>query len=168
MPLQTRTAPALRLVHAERPLPATALRAVNTAEAAPVRAGHCDARAVAEENSLAAGLSALDPRWIFAVQVERAVQGGRAGLVGPEARRRLLATAEKLELRPFDANLIIAIVQDAARSRQDPLGRDVEQRLRLVKPPESARTAQTPAGIGASVLLAVALVAIALAWLTHA
>lgn len=38
-------------------------------------------------------------------------------------------------LREFDANLIIAIVQDAARTTGAPLARDVADRLRYVRGP---------------------------------
>lgn len=91
---------------------------------------------VRAENASAAAvsLSALDPRWILAVQVSREVQGGRAAVLTPEARRRLLSTGRRLGLRTFDSNLVIAMVQDGARSGDDPLGRDVIARLRLVNP----------------------------------
>lgn len=57
-----------------------------------------------------------DARWVFAVRVKREMQGGRAAIIAPESRRRLLGLANRLGLRDFDANLIIAIVQDDART----------------------------------------------------
>ncbi|HEX8876209.1 MAG TPA: hypothetical protein VF777_05630 [Phycisphaerales bacterium] len=57
-----------------------------------------------------------DARWVFAVRVRREVQGGHAAIVTPESRKRLLRLANRLGLRDFDANLVIAIVQDDART----------------------------------------------------
>lgn len=56
-----------------------------------------------------------DARWVFAVRVKREVQGGRAAIIAPESRKRLLRLANRLGLRDFDANLVIAIVQDDCR-----------------------------------------------------
>lgn len=57
-----------------------------------------------------------DARWVFAVRVRREVQGGHAAIVTPDSRKRLLRLANRLGLRDFDANLVIAIVQDDART----------------------------------------------------
>lgn len=92
-----------------------------------------DARRVTFANLNAARMSALDARWILAVQVERALQGGRAAIITPDARERLLILAERTGLRAFDANLVIAVVQDAAREGEDPLGPLAVDRLRLVR-----------------------------------
>jgi hypothetical protein len=73
-----------------------------------------DSRAVARENRSAA-LAADDVRMAFAASAARAIEGGRAAILRPEARRALLASAVRAGLRPFDAHLIIAVVQDAAR-----------------------------------------------------
>lgn len=91
------------------------------------------ARSVAIENLSAARMSALDARWIVAVQVERALEGGKAAILPPEGRTRLMALAERVGLRPFDASLVIAVVQDAARAGEDPLGPLAVDRLRLVR-----------------------------------
>ncbi len=89
-------------------------------------------RSVARENEAAASLSALDPRWVLAVQAYREIQGGRAAILTPEGRRRLLLVGNRLGLRQFDTNLVIAIVQDGARAGEDPLGTNAVGRLRLV------------------------------------
>lgn len=115
------------------------------AEADILPAAHerdAEAAAVAQANVLranldAARLSALDARWILAVQVDRALTGGKAAMLAPDARDRLLALGERVGLRPFDVSLVIAIVQDAARAGEDPLGRFAEDRLRLVRPAEA-------------------------------
>lgn len=87
---------------------------------------------VARANQESVALSALDPRWILAVAASREVQSGRAAVLTPESRRRLVSTGSRLGLRAFDANLVIAIVQDAARTGADPLAGDVVARLQLV------------------------------------
>jgi hypothetical protein len=84
-----------------------------------------DARRVARtevehENISAAGNDALlhallGPRQCFAHEVEHALQGGRAAIVTPDARDALVVRARGLGLREFDAHLIIATVQEAAR-----------------------------------------------------
>lgn len=90
------------------------------------------AQRIARENHDAASLSALDPRWVLAVQVSRELQGGRAAVIAPESRRRLLLVGNRLGLRDFDSNLVIAIVQDGARVGDDPLGPTAAARLRWV------------------------------------
>ncbi len=57
----------------------------------------------------------LGPRQAFAGEVEATLQGGRAAILTPESRDSLLRTAQRLGLRTFDAHLVIATVQDAAR-----------------------------------------------------
>lgn len=82
-------------------------------------------------------LAPTDPRWVFAVRVAYSLEGGRAAILRPAERRHLSRLARYLALRPFDANLIIAIVQDAARSSDYTsarvrLGPEVAQRLALL------------------------------------
>ncbi len=124
--------PALRLVNggefADAPL--------GIADHAPLPS---DARRVASENRRAAMIGATDTRWVFAVQVARDIDGGRAAVLTPEKRRRLLGIADGLGLRVFDANLVIAIVQDGARSGEGTLSDEVEARLTLVRPSDADR-----------------------------
>ncbi len=56
-----------------------------------------------------------DPRIVFAAAVAACMEGGKAALLRVEHRNKLHKSARRLGLRVFDANLIIAIVQDAAR-----------------------------------------------------
>lgn len=70
---------------------------------------------VARENHVAAMLSPFDARMIFAEQVARRLEGGGAAILRPQVREGLVAQAHRLGMRTFDANLVIAIVQDAAR-----------------------------------------------------
>jgi hypothetical protein len=53
-----------------------------------------------------------DARWRVAEETQRAMQGA---VLAFEDRRRILALANKLGIRAFDANLIVALVQDRAR-----------------------------------------------------
>lgn len=73
------------------------------------------AERVAYENACAAMLQPADARWIFALRVSHALEGGKAALLTPPKRRELIAAAVGAGLREFDANLVIAVVQDAAR-----------------------------------------------------
>ena len=58
-----------------------------------------------------------DARWRLATETQRALQGA---VLAYEDRRQLLALANRLGIRAFDANLILAVVQDRAR-RGEPL-----------------------------------------------
>lgn len=87
-------------------------------------------RAIARENRSAAGLSATDARWVLAVRTAQSLE--RGGMLMPERRRRLLAEGQRLGLRDFDTSLIIAIVQDGARTGEG-LGQNVADRVGLVR-----------------------------------
>ncbi|MBA4119209.1 MAG: hypothetical protein C0513_00670 [Isosphaera sp.] len=72
-------------------------------------------RAVATENILSRGLSADDARWILAARAGEQLQGGSVAALPAESRRGLMHAAHALGMRPFEAGLVIAVVQDAAR-----------------------------------------------------
>lgn len=101
-----------------------------------------DLLAVASENT-SASLSALDPRWALAVRANSLLQGGRAAILPPESRRLLVSLGSDLRLRTFDSNLIIAIVQDAARAGRDPLGPEAKSRLTMIPPPAEAASSSS-------------------------
>lgn len=91
------------------------------------------AKQVGAENRRAAAMTNSDARRIMAQRVAECLDGGRAGILVPERRRALISTAERLGLRRFDANLIIAIVQD--RFRRGLLGASgaaMDDRLELI------------------------------------
>lgn len=72
-------------------------------------------RNVALENRLAAETPQLThehPQWLFAGHVLNALDGT---ILPPQRRRVLLEKARQLGVRDFDANLVIAVVQDRAR-----------------------------------------------------
>ncbi len=60
----------------------------------------------------AASMQPDDPRWVLAVRTRELMQGA---LLAPEHRSNLLRLGRILGLTPFEANLVIAIVQDQAR-----------------------------------------------------
>jgi hypothetical protein len=125
---------------------------------------------IARENAAAASLAALDPRWVLAVQVSRELQGGRAAVLTPEGRRRLLLVGNRLGLRAFDSNLVIAIVQDGARAGEDPLGSNAQGRMRLVGREQELADARPGPGWGmvAAVALIAGIIGAAIAvWLLH-
>lgn len=71
---------------------------------------------IAAENRRAAAnpdIKPTDPRWVLAVRAYSQLQGST---LTPQRRQKVLRTAEQLGVRPFDANVIIAIVQDHART----------------------------------------------------
>lgn len=61
-------------------------------------------------------LEATDPRWVMAVRVRESLQGA---CLTAGARRRVIHLGRALGLTDFDCNVIIAIVQDAARRGED-------------------------------------------------
>lgn len=93
---------------------------------------------VATENRRAATnpeLRPTDPRWVLAARAYSQLQGTT---LTPERRRRVLKIANQLGVRPFDASVIIAIVQDHART-----GRalsDAGPTLQLLHEPNSTQS----------------------------
>lgn len=114
----------------------------------------------------ARSVGATDPRWVVAARAAAQLQGGQAAILAPDQRRRLVAMAEHLGLRAFDAGLIIAIVQDAVRCGLDPLGATSEGSLSLVRDVAPDRDGGRAAGLMlASVCLGAVLFCGLLAWM---
>jgi hypothetical protein len=67
------------------------------------------------ENHAARHLTVDDLRDVFSARVVNALDGGRAAILRPQVRRDLVAAAVDMGMRPFEANLVIALVQDSAR-----------------------------------------------------
>lgn len=94
---------------------------------------------IRRENQSAALLTEHDARRIMALRVAEQIEGGRAALITPEKRARLMTIARALGLRPFDASLIIAIVQDGARRGEHTDDTRAQSRLSLIPaPPKNA------------------------------
>lgn len=124
---------------------------------------------IASENHAAAGLTAGDARSIFALRVNELLDGGRAAILTPENRRKLIDLGSRMGLRAFDANLVIAIVQDSAR-RGEPIDTDeTAKRLRLIPAPP-VRMMERPwdyAGpVVAAIAIALGMVLALIAWIT--
>jgi hypothetical protein len=94
-------------------------------------------RRVALENRLAAGTRDLDhrdPCWQLASEVSIALDGD---VLAPNARRHLIDRAGRLGVRAFDANLLIALVQDRARRGEEI--HDCPSPLRLIRTADASQ-----------------------------
>ncbi|MCA9310779.1 MAG: hypothetical protein KDA21_06205 [Phycisphaerales bacterium] len=125
---------------------------------------------VRRANRAAAAMTPDDARLIMAARVAESLQGGKAALLRPERRLNLLRMATRLGIRPFDANLIIAIVQDSAR-RGESLD-DVQAQGRLSPIPHPALAARRRHSRRfwtrvRTVVAAVCIAAMALVWLIN-
>jgi len=130
--------------------------------APPARVSAAAARRVAEANREAAAMSLEDARRIFAVRTHEALEGGRAAILTPTRRRGLMRLGRLLGLKPFDATLVIAIVQDGARRGERP---DSDARRSSLDALRAQRAPSSDAGHGASLALSVLLAAVMLALL---
>lgn len=123
---------------------------------------------VAFENGWAAMLQPLDARWVMALDVWNTIEGGRAALIAPSKRRELIAAGVARGLREFDANLVIAIVQDAARRGEmppiDPAGSVVGASLAMIRPARRPGLTKVVV-IAGTVVLSLTFFAILVAWL---
>lgn len=148
-------------------LTASSLRLVG-AESAAERARRQEdaAREVAEANRAASELSAGDARFIFALRVGELLDGGRAAILTPENRRRLVDLGQRMGLRAFDANLVIAIVQDGARRGEAPQDVVEDSALRLIPARSSAwRWSQIAWPLIAASAIALGAVLVLIAWI---
>jgi len=120
---------------------------------------------VARENHAASSLDADDARWVFAVLVSKVLDGGRAAILAPDRRRLLMVNAREMGLREFDANLVIAIVQDCVRTGHERLCPKTEARLAMVReaqPPLSIKLWQF---VAAGVVAGSAIAGMVIMWL---
>jgi len=155
--------PPLRLVGGEFDAPPPALSflaAVQRREAGIARENRMAAQA-GEISSTA--IDARDPRWILAMQTQARLQGA---VLTPERRDQLLRSGKRMGLRAFEANLVIAIVQDRARRAQP---------FRLIEAPPapSCDAPDHPARLGwrtwaLTTLTALLLALLAIRWLAAA
>ncbi len=104
-------------------------------------------RAIENENYRAARLAYEqdhDVRRILAIEASQALEGGRAAILAPQLRRDLVEHGAKLGLRPFEANLIIAVVQDGARRGEPVQAADVQRSLEVIPGPVKSDTWNDP------------------------
>lgn len=119
------------------------------------------ARRVARANAESAALSADDARWVFAQRVRESLDGGRAAILAPRKRQELVGEAIRGGMRPFDANLVIAIVQDEVRSGS---GKQPGA-LGMVRRPEPVGMKAMVAVVGVTVVMAIGIVGLLIAWI---
>lgn len=123
---------------------------------------------VIKENRLAAhaaGLDPHDPRWILAMQTQARLQGAT---LTSDRRDQLMRSGKRLGMRPFETNLIIAIVQDRARIGQ-PVA-TAQPTLRLMRDIEAPAQAAPQRDVGwtrwfAAIAAAMAVAGLMLRWL---
>jgi hypothetical protein len=108
--------------------------AVEIATPAPARQVRAAAREIVRENRQAASLTPSEAREILTARVSELIQGGRAAILTPEHRARAVRIARMLGVRDFDAQLVIAVVQDRARRGE------IEINQTDLSPPEAYRT----------------------------
>lgn len=101
----------LRLVHP----PAPGAPLVPSDEIPSPRTARAAARRVAGANHDASTLSTEQMRDAFAARVAESLEGGKNAILRPESRARLIDLGARMGIRRFDAHLVIALTQDAAR-----------------------------------------------------
>lgn len=84
-----------------------------------------------------------DPRWVLAVRVSEQLEGT---LLPPAKRDRLVQLGKMFGLTAFDANLVIAIVQDQARRGYAPAycATAGEAQLRMIPVPKAGGWCSRP------------------------
>ena len=110
------------------------LRLVGVNEAGPEQRVR---QVVTAENRAAAAnpdLDPTDPRWVLAMRAYTQLQGSALTF---DRRERLMRNAKCMGVRPFDASMILAIVQDRAR-RGGSLS-DVAGTVAMLEPPVRRR-----------------------------
>ena len=110
-----------------------------------------------------------DPRWVLALQAHSKLEGGRIGAISPENREKLVEMGKQFGLRPFDVQLVIAIVQDNARQGFESLSTDATHRLACVQrvATPSVRNCQIAVMLMASLSLGVLAAAMFVVWMTR-
>jgi hypothetical protein len=144
-------------MHAAR---AGTLRLVDTLPAAvrPARIAE-----VERANQAAAVLPELTAQSLFAATVANSLEGGPAGVLPADSRRRLVAAAVRLGIREFDAHLIIAMVQERARTERTPRARTMQPAERVQRTMRSGSHSPDAArGVSPATLLFLAIVVAAL------
>jgi hypothetical protein len=105
-------------------------------------------REVEEANRQAAAFAqedhTPDVRRALASRIAESLEGGRAAILPVERRKELVSAAGRLGIRPFEANLVIALVQDAARRGEPTVGGGPLDRMLGVipQPTSDARRAE--------------------------
>lgn len=110
-------------------------------------------RQVALENHASSSLSVQDVRDVLSAAVVSSLEGGRAAILRPQVRRQLVASAVSMGLRPFEANMVIALVQESTR-RGEPQPRAMLVPLRSHHAPQALKIIALALAIAAAILAA--------------
>jgi hypothetical protein len=84
-------------------------------------------------------LHPTDPRWVLAIRAAESMQGA---ILPSEQRDRLIRIGRTMGLNAFEANLVIAIVQDQARRGSGP--REAADLLKMVPTHGERETRRSP------------------------
>jgi hypothetical protein len=104
-------------------------------------------RHIAAENHLAGGMPVLEGvNGAFVHDVVKALEGGRAAILRPHRRKALVAGAVDRGLRPFQAHLLVAGVQEAVRAGEIVLPEGQMQPVEQSLPLEEAKRGTKMAG----------------------
>ena len=115
----------------------------------------------ARESTRTNALDPTDPRWMLACATRDSLQGA---VLTYENRRKLMRLAQRVGIRAFDANLIVAIVQDRAR-RGEPLDTATEA-IGVIPRPTATESASATAWVwAAAIVVAVLVDAVLIGWL---
>lgn len=162
----TRPGPVLRLVAQ----PEQAGSGPTFAPAEPLPSVVAARRAIALENHLARGGCSPGEYEALSRAVAGSLQGGRAALLTPERRKSLVAGAVRSGMRPFEAQLIVAAVQEAVRHGDvDPVLHGPVESAPAIPDINPARKTELEASrmvilILASVLLGCAILVLLVSW----
>jgi hypothetical protein len=128
------------------------------------------ARQVERENRQASRvteeLTEHDARVLFATRVASSLEGGSAAVLRPEPRARLRQMATRMGIRDFDASLIVAIVQDAARRGEDHDSQRTRSMIGLLGRPGASSRRDLAWSIVVSLLLAIVIMMMLMRWAT--
>ena len=105
-----------------------------------------------------------DPRWVLAIRTAEMLQGD---ILTPESRDRIIRMGKMFNLTAFDANMIIAIVQDQARRGIAPqlCPAAGEPQLRMITPPQQRSFRQIIGSRQTFTIAAILTALLAIEWL---
>ncbi len=115
----------------------------------------------ARESTRQNTLDPTDPRWAIACATRDALQGA---VLTYENRRKVMLLAQRVGIRAFDANLIVAIVQDRAR-RGEPIEAAADALSVIPKPSVRPGRAAAAGVWAAAILVAILVDAVLIGWL---
>ncbi|MEM1424229.1 MAG: hypothetical protein AAGH64_09520 [Planctomycetota bacterium] len=125
------------------------------------RVGHARADEVARANLTAATIGVDELREAFSTRIAESLEGGKSAILRPERRERLVDLGTRMGIRPFDAHLMIALTQDAARRGEVVSGSSDTEPLPTTRPGPAADPVYV---LAAGALLGIALAMAGIFW----